>query len=65
MNKQITFQVPKKPDIYAGNCKFQHSRIFLNHLGLLSPTNAGRLSVLDVNNGAFMSDLKMLDQVSE
>eukprot|EP00029_Vermamoeba_vermiformis_P002037 TRINITY_DN1236_c0_g1_i1.p1 TRINITY_DN1236_c0_g1~~TRINITY_DN1236_c0_g1_i1.p1 ORF type:complete len:1308 (-),score=371.16 TRINITY_DN1236_c0_g1_i1:111-4034(-) len=65
MNHHITFQVPKKRDIYAGDCKFQHARIFLNHLGLLSPSNVGRLSVLDVNNASFMADLKMLDQVSE
>jgi hypothetical protein len=62
MNCRITFEVPKKKDIYLGDCKFQYARIFLSHLGLLNPETIPRIATLDPSP-SFNQEIKVLDSL--
>mmetsp|Transcript_2685 Transcript_2685/g.9507 ORF Transcript_2685/g.9507 Transcript_2685/m.9507 type:complete len:1308 (+) Transcript_2685:68-3991(+) len=64
LDHDVSVEVPQPADPYAGECKFQCSRMLLSHLGFLAFENRTMLYPLQMSED-FFSYLRMLDQLPE
>ena len=64
LNADISTNIPVPADPYIGECKIQHSRMLLSHIGYLSLENRDKLFPINMNQ-QFYQALRQLDQSNE